>query len=138
MSKPFHTTVHVDSIKNEMFNRSMAFAIPDGLKGADVLGRLVEPDPTINCGMRLLRDGEAITASTARIDVYEDRGLITAQFRFSDLVPILEGDALKAGDVAVGAGNGFVKKGVAGSASEAFVAEIREKNGKKYASLVKL
>ena len=138
MAAPFHTKVHVHSIKNEMFNRTMAFALPAGMTKAAVEGRLVEPDPAVPCGMKLLTDGTAITSSTARIDVYEDRGVITAQFRFSELVPIKDGDALAQGDVAVGAGNGEVKKGVAGSATAAFVAEIITQGGKKYASLVKL
>lgn len=137
MSKPFHKDVHVHSIKNEMFNRTMAFALPNGISAADVLGRLAVPDPTIPCGMKLIGDGEAITAATARIEVYEDRGVITAQFRFSDLVPILAGDTLAAGDTPVGAAGGFVKKGAVG-ASSAFVAEVLTKKGKKYASIVKL
>lgn len=137
MAKPFHKDVHVHSIKNEISNRTMAFALPNGISAADVLGRLAVPDATIPCGMKLIGDGAAIDNNTARIEVYEDRGVITAQFRFSDLVPILAGDALAAGDTPVGAGNGFVKKGAAG-ASAAFVAEIITKNGKKYASLVKL
>lgn len=140
MSKPFHRDVHVHSIKNEMFNRTMAFALPDGLTGADVLGRLVQPDPTIPCGMKLLEDGHPIDASVARIEVYEDRGVITAQFRFSDLVPIKAGDALDATKLPVGAGDGFVKSGgAAGSAaSSAFVAEVITKKGVNYASVVKL
>lgn len=138
MSTPFHTQVHTHGIKNEPFNRSMNFVLPNGLTGADVLGRLVEPDPSIPVGMKLLTDGAKIGADVARIDVYEDRKMITAQFRFSDLVPILEGDALAVGDVPVGAGNGFVKKGLATDKSQAFVSEIVTRKGKKYASIVKL
>lgn len=142
MSTPFHTKVHVHSIKNEMFNRTMAFANPDALSKADLEGRLVEPDPAVPCGMKLVADGTPIGPRVARIDVFENRGpgaggVITAQFRFSDLVPVLDGDALAQGDTAVGAAGGFVKKGAADDVG-AFVAEILTIKGKKYASVVKL
>ncbi|GBU16880.1 MULTISPECIES: hypothetical protein [Methylobacterium] len=138
MSAPFHKTVHVHSIKNEPFNRTMVFTLPNGISKTDVLGRLVEPDPAVPCGMKLLTDGAQIHGSVARIDVYEDRGMITAQFRFSELVPILANDTLAQGDPVVGAGNGFVKKGVAGNSPGVFVAEVLTIKGVKYASIVKL
>ncbi|BAQ50298.1 hypothetical protein [Methylobacterium aquaticum] len=138
MSTPFHTQLHVHGIKNELFNRSMNFRLPNGLTKADVESRLVEPDPTSPVTMKLLSDGAKITAKVARLEVYEDRQMITAQFRFSDLVPILKDDPLAVGDVPVGAGNGFVKKGLATDEAEAFVAEIVTRKGVKYAALVKL
>ena len=61
-----------------------------------------------------------------------------SQFRFTELVPVLAGDTLAMGDPVVGAGNGFVKKGVAGNSPGVFVAEIITRKGLKYASLVKL
>lgn len=142
MSTPFHTKVHVHSIKNEMFNRTMAFANPGALSKADLEGRLVEPDPAVPCGMKLAEAGTPIGPRVARIDVFENRGpgaggVITAQFRFSDLVPVLDGDTLAQGDTAVGGGDGFVKKGAADDVG-AFVAEIITVKGKKYASVVKL
>ena len=138
MSTPFHTKLHVHGIKNEPFNRSMNFVLPAGLTKADVESRLVEPDPANPVTMKLLSDGAKIGAKVARIEVYEDRKMITAQFRFSDLVPILAGDALAVGDVPVGAGNGFVKKGASTDEAQAFVAEIVTRKGVKYAALVKL
>ncbi len=142
MSVPFHTQVHVHTIKNEMSNRTMAFANPGSLAKADLEGRLVEPDPAVACGMKLIEDGTAIGRRVARIDVFENRGpgaggVITAQFQFTELVPILDGDALAQGDTPVGAGNGFVKKGAA-DPEAAFVAEVLTIKGKKYASIVKL
>lgn len=142
MSTPFHTKVHVHSIKNEMFNRTMAFANPGALSKADLEGRLVEPDPAVPCGMKLVEAGTEIGPRVARIDIFENRGpgaggVITAQFRFSDLVPILDGDTLAQGDTAVGGGDGFVKKGGADDVG-AFVAEVLTVKGKKYASVVKL
>ncbi|KQS75027.1 hypothetical protein ASG32_07990 [Methylobacterium sp. Leaf361] len=142
MSTPFHTKVHVHSIKNEMSNRTMAFANPGGLTKAQLEGRLVEPDPAVPCGMKLVEAGTAIGPRVARIDVFENRGpgaggVITAQFQFTDLVPILDGDPLAQGDTAVGGGDGFVKKGGADDVG-AFVAEVLTVKGVKYASVVKL
>ncbi len=136
MSTPFHNVVHVHGIKNEMFNRTMVFVIPNGLKKADVEGRLVEPDPTVDCGMKLLTDGTAITSAVGRLEVYEERGVATIQFRFSELVPILAADPLARGDVAVGAGNGFVKAGVADEKAPWVAEIITDKAGKKFASIV--
>lgn len=135
MAAPFHTKVHVHSIKNERENRTMAFSIPNGMTKAQVEGRVVTVDPTVPCGMKLTGEGDPIVA---RIDVFEDRGVITAQFSFTDLVPVKDGDALAQGDTAVGAANGEVKKAGTNNPNVNFVAEILTIKGKKYASLVKM
>lgn len=135
MSTPFHTQVHTHGIKNEMFNRSMVFAIPNGLTKADVEGRAVTVDATRVAAVKLTGEGDPIVA---RIDIYEDRGLVTAQFRFSDLMPIKDGDAVAQGDTVVGAANGFVKKAPANDPLVNFVSEIVTRNGKKFASVVRL
>lgn len=135
MAAPFHTKVHVHTVKNEMENRTFAFVLPNGLTKADVEGRLVVPDPAVPCGMKLAAEGDPVVA---RIDVYEARNVITAQFSFTELVPIKDGDLLAQGDTAVGAANGECKKAAANDASKNFVAEIITKGAKKYASLVKL
>lgn len=142
MSTPFHNTVHVHPIKNEDSNRTMVFLNPTKLKKAELESRLVEPDPSVPCGMKLLTDGTKLGRRVGRLEIFEprgpgDAGLITVQFQYTDLVPILEGDALAVGDTPVGGGNGFVKKGVA-DADAPFVAEIVERKGKKYAAIVAL
>lgn len=139
MSVPFHTTVHMHGIKNEMFNRSMAFAIPAGLTKKDVEGRALAVDPTGPCRAKLAADGDTIIA---RLDIYEDRGLVTAQFRWSDLMPIAAGDLVAVGDTVVGAGSGvtagFVKKAPANNPHTNWVAEILTIKGQKYAAVVRL
>jgi len=140
MSAPFHTKVHVHTIKNEMENRTMAFANPENLTKEQLEGRLVEPDPTVPCGMKLLADGSPLGRRHARLEVFEKRGpgnggVITAQFSYSELVPIKDGDALAQGDTPVGAGAGEVKVGAA-DPNAPWVAEVLTIKGKKYASIV--
>jgi len=140
MSATFHTKVHVHTIKNEMENRTMAFANPENLTKDQLEGRLVEPDAGVPCGMKLLTDGAPLGRRHARLEIFEKRGpgnggVITAQFSYSELVPVKDGDPLAQGDTPVGAGAGEVKRGVADPAAP-WVAEIITKNGKKYASIV--
>ncbi len=140
MSAVFHTKVHVHTVKNEMENRTLAFANPENLTKAQLEGRLVEPDPAVPCGMRLLRDGSPLGRRHARLEVFEQRGpgnggVITAQFSYTELVPVLDGDPLAQGDTPVGGGNGFVKRGVADEKAP-WVAEIIVRDGKKFASIV--
>ncbi|MFC7661707.1 hypothetical protein ACFQWF_01735 [Methylorubrum suomiense] len=97
MSTPFHNTVHLYPIKNEDSNRTVVFLNQTGLTKADLENRLIEPDPAVPNGMRLLSDGAKITRRVARLEIFERRGpgnagLATAQFQFTDLVPILAGD----------------------------------------------
>lgn len=140
MSTTYHTKVHTHTIKNEMSNRTMAFTIPEGLTKADVEGRLVEPDAAVPCGVKLLTDGAKLGRRVGRIDVWEPRGpgragVVTVQWQYTELVPILDGDALAQGDTPVGAGNGLVKKGTADPTSP-FVTEVITIGTKKFASII--
>lgn len=135
MSTPFHNTVRLHTIKNEHANRTVVFTLPNGMKAADVLGRALTVDTSAPCKMKLAADGDPVVA---RLEVYEDRGLATAQFSFTDLIPIKAGSVVNVGDTVVGAGDGLVKAAAAADPLKNWVAEIITKKGVAYASVVRM
>lgn len=118
MATPFHTTVRLHSIKNEQSNRT--WNISGTVTKADE-GKALSQDLTAPNTLKLAADGEVIVA---RLEIFEDRGVCTAQHHFTDKLPSANGATIAVGDTVVGAGGGTVK--AAGTKNQAlnYVAEV--------------
>lgn len=119
---PFHTKVSLRGFHFEAF--MFTFLLAAGITAAD-RGKAVSWGGAPNT-VKLAADGDKIIG---RLEVVEDRKVEgqlvgTVALKFANLVPIKAGDALAAGDTAIGAGAGTVKKAATADHDVNFVAEV--------------
>ena len=116
---PFHNLVRLFSIKNEQSNRT--FNISGTVSKADE-GKALSQDKTLPNTLKLAADGDAIVA---RMEIYEDRGVCTAQTHFTEKLPKANGTVVALGDTVVGAGGGLVKSAATPNPAANYVVEVQ-------------
>jgi hypothetical protein len=118
----FHTKVSLRGFHFEDFH--LTFTLAAGIVAADV-GKAVSFGAAANT-VKLAGDGDTIIGRLATVEDRKVEGQLigAVALKFANVLPIKAGDAIAAGDTAIGGGNGTVKKAATADHSKNFVAEI--------------